>query len=332
MKTINILIALLIIATSATAEPDKLLGSDFETQTFEMGSDYSGKVRSTLITRSPLLDSDRAILYIHGYNDYFFQAQMADRFRDSGYNFYAIDLRKYGRSYDSSQKRYEVRDLHEYFADIDRALEVIRTEGAREVILMGHSTGGLIASYYCGTQQDTPPVEGLILNSPFLNMNLTPFMESVLIPIVSTIGALFPDLEVSNDNSTAYFDSLHRDSHGEWDFDSDLKLPTGIPTTAGWIRAIHEAHNTVQKGYDLKIPILLMYSDKSLVASEWNPEFQSADTVLDVVDIALYGDRLGSDVTHAQIKDGMHDLVLSGYEAREETYSEIFGWLYENLR
>ena len=32
-----------------------------------------------------------------GFNDYFFQAEMGRQFADSGYNFYAVDLRRYGR-------------------------------------------------------------------------------------------------------------------------------------------------------------------------------------------------------------------------------------------
>lgn len=329
MKQLILFVTLLTTTTIFAASPDKLLGDKFETQTFEMDDDYSGSVRSTLITRVPRLNIDRAILYIHGYNDYFFQADMANRLYDSSYNFYAIDLRKYGRSLDSTQTPYEVRDLKEYFADIDSALMVIRQQGAKEVMLMGHSTGGLIASYYCGSQEGIPPVEGLILNSPFLDMNLGGFMESVLVPIVSTIGACFPNLKVSGEGSSTYFESIHKDCHGEWDFDATLKLKYSTPITAGWIRAIHTAQKEVQDGYNLEVPILLMYSDMSYNSPEWSPEYQRSDSVLDVVDIKKYGSLLGVNVTHAKIKDGLHDLVLSNESAREETYNRIFMWLDE---
>lgn len=330
MKQLKTLFALLLIATSLHAtNPDTLLGDSFQCRTFHMGSDYSGEVRSTLTTKLPLLDSKRAILYIHGYSDYFFQSEMAQRFHDSSYNFYAIDLRKYGRSYDPSQRLFEVRDLREYFADIDSALMVVRGQGAKEVILMGHSTGGLIASYYCGSRQSAPPVEGLILNSPFLDMNLSPFMEDFATPIASFVGSFLPDIELYNDTSTAYLESLLSDHHGEWQFNTTLKPFVAPPTTAGWIHAIHEGHKSVQRGYDLEIPILLMYSDKSVKATEWSPEHQISDSVLDVEDIKKYGARLGQSVTHAQIKDGMHDLILSSYEVREQAYREIFEWLSE---
>lgn len=327
----QLLVAVIFAAaiTPIFAKPDHLLGPKFDLRTFDMGEDYSGEVHSTLISRVPILESERAILYIHGYNDYFFQEHLADRLYDSAYNFYAIDLRKYGRSLTPSQTAFEVRDLKEYFQDIDSALMVIRGQGAKEIVLMGHSTGGLIASYYCGIQQDTPPVEGLILNSPFLDMNLGGgLMESVAVPVVSALGAWFPDFEVTGSSPSTYFESLHKDYHGEWNFDSTLKLQCSNPTTAGWIRAIHEGHKSVQGGYDLEIPILLLYSDKSFNGTDgWCAEYQNSDTVLDVEDIAKYGAKLGDKVTSVEIEDGMHDLILSSEKPREQTFSEIFEWL-----
>lgn len=330
MKVGNIIVALLLMVTSLSAAPDRLLGDKFDAQTIELESDYSGEVRATLISRVPIINSDKALLYIHGYNDYFFQEQMAEHFREWGYNFYAIDLRKYGRSYDSSQTMFEVRDLREYFEEIDRVVEQIRGDGARELVLMGHSTGGLIVSYYCGIQQNMPPVDGLILNSPFLDMNLSPFLKSI-IPAVAFVGRFMPNLEIPQPSSSAYFESLHRDYHGEWEFDPTLKPMFSPPITAGWIGAIHEAHKSVQSGYDLQIPILLMYSSLSINEAEWSPAHQLADGVLDVADIAKYGSKLGSRVTHAEIKNGMHDLILSGKEARGQAYDEILRWLNANF-
>ncbi len=45
-----------------------------------------------------------------------------ERFVDSGFNFYAVDLRRYGRSLEPWQYPFDVRNQREYFADIDSAL------------------------------------------------------------------------------------------------------------------------------------------------------------------------------------------------------------------
>ncbi|MEG8036484.1 hypothetical protein QP157_14580 [Sphingomonas sp. LR61] len=38
------------------------------------------------------------VLYVHGWSDYFFQREMAEHLEALGARFFALDLRKYGRS------------------------------------------------------------------------------------------------------------------------------------------------------------------------------------------------------------------------------------------
>ncbi len=123
--------------------PDEL-GKSFLKRTIQMPDDYEGKVVCTLIKRQNPKPTGRAILYVHGYNDYFFQVEMANRFTQAGYNFYAVDLRKYGRSLLKGQFPTNARNLNEYFADIDSSISLIKGEGNKQIFLIGHSTGGLI--------------------------------------------------------------------------------------------------------------------------------------------------------------------------------------------
>ena len=162
------------ICSFAQYKPDRL-GEGFEAKTIAMPDDYSGRVVTTLVRSLSSCDTHKAVLYVHGYNDYFFQETLARTFNDSCFNFYAVDLRKYGRSLLPEQTPFEVRDLQEYFADIDTALTLIREEGNTDIVLMAHSTGGLITSLYCEAYRNDLPVQGLILNSPFLDMNMNWF-------------------------------------------------------------------------------------------------------------------------------------------------------------
>lgn len=327
--------ALLWLAASVTLAfaqygPDRL-GDDFEAKTLVMPDDYSGRVVTTLVrSLSSCPDVHRAVLYVHGYNDYFFQKEMARTFADSCFNFYAVDLRKYGRSLLPEQTPFEVRDLQEYFADIDTALTLIREEGNTEVVLMAHSTGGLITSLYCEAHRDSLPVQGLILNSPFLDMNMNGFYEKVLVPMVSAWGRCFKNTKIDQGNSTAYAESLLKEHHGEWEYDTRLKFKVSPPVTAAWIRAIHRGHNQIHKGLHIPCPILLMYSSQSVYGDEWTPLHQAGDAVLDVKDIARYGRTLGPKVTEFEVQEGLHDLVLSKPAARESVYTEIFRWLRSN--
>lgn len=298
----------------------------YEALRIEQPDDYHGQVIATLVRKLDKCRNDRAILYVHGYNDYFFQEHMGNEFVDSCWNFYALDLRKYGRSLQPGQQPYEVRNVDEYFADLDTAISIIRRQGIDNIILMGHSTGGLITARY---MQSVHPaaVKGLILNSPFLDWNMGGFMRRVAIPMVSCLGKHFPDIRISQGDSDAYASSLLASKHGEWTFDTTLKTVHPGKGTAGWIRAISEAQNRLLKGPRILVPILLMHSDKSIHGSQWTPAHNTGDAVLDVDDIARRGCQLGPDVREVTIADGLHDLMLSSLPVRRRAFDSIFGWL-----
>lgn len=289
--------------------PDSL-GDGYCYRYVDQGRDYSGPVRSTIVRKDSPRGSDIGVLYVHGFNDYFFQTEMGDYFVNNGIDFYAVDLRKYGRSLLPGQKRFHVRDLKEYFPDIDSALVAMRAEGVSEVVMMGHSTGGLVASYYL-SERSPAEVKGLILNSPFLDWNLGRLTESVLLPMVSVAARVFPAVAIPQGGGTGYSESLLVGEHGHWTYDTTKKLRVSPPVEAGWVRAIDEAQRKLRQGRPIKVSVLLMRSDNSVSGSEWSEAFNHGDAVLDVNDISRYGRTLSPSVTEVVVKGGMHDLVLS---------------------
>lgn len=324
--------AVALIASAQYYQPD-VLGDEYEQHTFVMPDDYHGKVVSTLVRRLAPDTSHQAVLYVHGYNDYFFQDEMAQRFVDNGYNFYAVDLRKYGRSLREGQFEYEARDMSEYFADIDSALTVIRREGNDRIVLMGHSTGGLTTSLYCHARGKDMPVDALILNSPFFEWNYNALYRNILIPAVACIGSLFPDWGLPDATRISnYAQSLLKQFNGEWSFNTEWKKLMSRGERFGWIRAIDRGHDIVHEDMNLVIPVLLLHSDKTIRGSEWTPEFQTGDAVLDVEHIAKYGSKIGSRVTEVTIEDALHDVVLSRKEVREKAYTTIFDWLQKEVK
>lgn len=309
-----------------------VLGDGYLKTTVAMPDDYSGQVVSTVVKKRCETPSSKAVLYVHGYNDYFFQSEMGNRFVAHGYNFYAVDLRKYGRSILKHQRKFEVRNLNEYFADIDSALTIIQEEGNREVVLMGHSTGGLIAAYYMVEGDGTDrSISALVLNSPFLDMNLSDTQENYLLPVVSALSGMIPNVSISQNSNNAYAQSLLKKYHGEWNYNTDWKMELSPDVTTGWLGAIHKAQMKLQKGAEISVPILLMRSWKTVGGDEWTQEFNRGDCVLDVDEISMYGKRLGDSVQEVVVKDGLHDLILSRKPVRDALYVYIFDWLSKNV-
>ena len=148
---------------------------------------------------------------------------------------------------------------------------------------MGHSTGGLTSAYF-ESRCHPKEIKALILNSPFLDWNLG--WKERIIPAVCMLGKLFPNFKISQGISTAYAESLLKDYHGEWNYRTDWKFTQSPPVTAGWVRAITQAQKGLRNGKaDIRIPILLLYSSRSVNGEEWTPEHNRADGVLDVNDI-----------------------------------------------
>lgn len=305
-------------------QPDHL-GDGFEMTYLNHPDDYGGKVRSTVIRKLASTPSQKAILYVHGFSDYFLQKEMARMFVENGYNFYAVDLRKYGRSLTSDQKMFQVRDLHEYYPDIDSAVDIIRDDCNIAIALFGHSTGGLTASLYM-SEHPSPMIKVLMLNSPFLDWNMPRFQKKVVIPVASALGNLFPNVRVPQKPDAGYAETLSNRHQGEWDYRVDWKPDTLPDPDLGWIHAIQTGQQELRHRR-LKVPVLLMHSAESVRKGDPKEKYFKADAILDVETISRYGTRLAPDVTEVTFQEGLHDLALSPRAVRDQFYTTILSWL-----
>ena len=284
-------------------QPDRLL-TGYEALELEFPADYDGPVAATLV-RLPTARAERgAVLYVHGYSDYFFQRHMAERFAAEGYAFYALDLRKYGRSLRPHQHHNFCKSLSEHYADIDAALAAI----GEPVLLAGHSMGGLLCSLYAHEGERRSQVHSLWLNSPFFDWNL-PEWRKVQVHLAIALGRYYPFLN----DPKAFRPDYTRALRSEWEFDSALKPDYGFPLYYGWLGAISDAFEKVHRGLAIQCPVLSMHSDQ-------------ADMVLDWRHIARWSRLLGPNVTVLAFPGGWHDLVLSPGTIREEVFSSLFAW------
>ena len=151
--------------------PDVLPG--FEQTTLACLTALNGPAQAVLVRRRCNNASSRAVLYVHGYVDYFFQTHLADFYNQAGLHFYALDLRRHGRAMRSHQLPNYTSDINEYLQDVDAAVQVLRSaENIDWLLLNGHSTGGLVAALYAHRGPLRSAVSAVFLNSPFLDMNL----------------------------------------------------------------------------------------------------------------------------------------------------------------
>jgi alpha-beta hydrolase superfamily lysophospholipase len=275
---------------------------------------------ATLIRRSGLRVGARAALYLHGWNDYFFQTHVADYMIDLGYDFYALDLRRYGRSLRPGLLRGFITDLDDYSLELDAAADLIGVDHDR-LLLMGHSTGGLIATLWAARNSDR--LEGLILNSPWLDMQGSAIVRAVGAPVIDRLGSRAPTSIIRLPDPGFNARSMHISLGGEWDYDLALKSRPGPPIRTGWLRAILVGHQKVAAGLAIGVPILVLASTTTDFSRRWHEGLRVVDSVLDVEQIAARAVRLGPHVTVVRIPEGLHDLTLSALHVRKHALDEI---------
>lgn len=275
---------------------------------------------ATLVRRQPANRSRLAVLYLHGWNDYFFQTHLADHLTDLGYDFYALDLRRYGRSLRRGHLPGFITDLDEYAAELDAAVDLIAAEHD-ELLLMGHSTGGLIAALWAAKHGDR--ISGLVLNSPWLDLQGSAIVRTLGAPVIDALGSRNPTSVLRLPDLGLYPRTLHASLGGEWDYDLDLKTNPSPPIRVGWLRAILLGHQRVAAGLGIGVPVLVLASTATEFARKWREGLNQVDMVLDVEQIAARAVKLGPHVTVVRVADGMHDLVLSAAHVRKVVLDEI---------
>ncbi|SCL18088.1 Lysophospholipase, alpha-beta hydrolase superfamily [Micromonospora nigra] len=304
-----------------------MLGEPYERHTIDLGTDDEGPVVATLVRRRADRPTGRAVLYVHGFVDYFFQTHLADFFAARGWDFYALDLRKYGRSLLPHQTPNFCHDLGDYFPELDAAAKIIRDDDGHDTLLaMGHSTGGLIVSLWAHERRDAELVDGIVLNSPFFDLNAPWVVRRPLAAAVARLGRRAPQRVLPFGLGTVYGESIHVDHRGEWTYDLTWKPLAGFPVRAGWLGAIRAGQRRLRAGLDIPVPVLLACSTRSYRGTKWHESVALADAVLNVEDMVRWAPRLGRHVTVARFDGGMHDLTLSGPAVREKVLAEVGRW------
>ena len=303
------------------------LDTDFDFQTIQLVPDYEGEVSSTLISSKLNVGNRKSVLYLHGYIDYFFHPHMCEEFINNGVDFYALDLRKYGRSILPHQHPNYCMDMEEYFEEVSIAIRQLRASGGgAPIYLLGHSTGGLLASCYVNDGKERSCIKKLILNSPFLEFNQPRIVRRVSLLAAKTVSAFLPYAKIDGALSPVYAQSVHKSYFGEWDFNLEWKPIEGFPSYFMWILAIARAQQRLHSS-NIEVPTLVMHSSRSRKLSTFSEEAMSSDIVLNVEDIKKIGSQLGKQVTLLEIDDAQHDIFLSPKKVRDEAFEQMFAWL-----
>ena len=307
--------------------PDVLPG--FEAATALLPDAAEGRVPVTLVRAvgaSQRPPGRPAVLHLHGYNDYFFQRHLAEAWLDRGAEFFALDLRRCGRSWRPWQTPHLCTSLRDYWPVTSAAVAAIAALGHPRPVILAHSTGGLVAALWAHAARRRDAVRALVLDGPFLEVPGSRGSRALSGIVAERLGAVAPDL-VLRDDGSPYAGRLHVSGGGEWDFDTALKRPSGVPVRAGWLRAVRRGQARVAAGLDIRVPVLVACAAASGPEDPGAPDLERKDTVIDTDRVAALAPGLGPDVTVVRIPDAVHDLSLSAPAARAAYLAAVSDWL-----
>jgi len=317
-------------------EPDILPG--YWQCTIPLGPDPAGEgdIAATLIRRASESGGNHAVLAVHGYTDYFFNTALADHFVHRGFDFYALDMQKCGRSRRDGQTPHFITDLARYDTELERALAIIgeTTRPGRpvKILVYGHSAGGLIVSLWLDRLRLRRPeahasVAGLVLNSPFLDLHGPAILRlPVTLTMIAGLSRVRSKGVIRPSSKGGYGTTLHRDFDGEFDYNLQWKPLGGFPITLGWLHAVRRGQVRLHRGLDVGVPNLILRSDHSVPLAD-PATMQRGDAVLDVTQIARWAGCIGNRSNIVAVIDAKHDVFLSLPEPRVVAYRELDRWL-----
>ncbi|MDQ0633860.1 alpha-beta hydrolase superfamily lysophospholipase [Arthrobacter pascens] len=332
-------------------EPD-ILGEGFEACTFQ-ASGADGVQRTATLVRFRMPAEDplpsagrrrRTVLFLHGWSDYFFNVDLAKFWTRNGYEFYALDMHNHGRSLRTDSPGGYVADLADYDAEISKAIGILGADRrlpksadldaadsasppgqAPLLILMGHSTGGLVAALWAGRHAGV--ASQLVLNSPWLEMHGSALVRRAASKMVGPVARFRPEAVIRLPERGFYWRTISSSAEGEWALDDRFRPPMAFPLRAGWLSAVLSGQAKVARGLGIEIPILVLLSRGSANGPFWSEEMRRTDAVLDVNTIALRALTLGRTVTVERIDGALHDVFLSPSKVRADAYARLTRWL-----
>ncbi|MCH1866791.1 alpha/beta hydrolase [Nocardioides sp. CFH 31398] len=308
-----------------------VLGPPWTAETIPLADDAEGSVVATLVHR-PADEGTvarGAVLHVHGFADYFFQTDFAAWWTSRGWDFYALDLRKYGRSLLPHQTPTDVQDVRTYAEELDAAYERITVrDGHDRLVVSAHSTGALVVALWCEDRRDVQAgtVAGVVLNAPWLDLQGSTLLRTVGTRVIDVVGAVLPGVVVPRTVDGGYGRSLHRDHGGRQTYDLRWKPVESFPVRLGWLRAIRRAHAELHRGLHVDVPVLVLTSDRSAEPPLSADDLRSADVVLDVEHMWRWAPRIGPRVEVVAVEGARHDVVLSEEPALTRVHDALADW------
>jgi alpha-beta hydrolase superfamily lysophospholipase len=272
-----------------------------------------------------LQPAEGALLYVHGWSDYFFNLELAHFAAARGYRFYALDLPEHGRSLAGGEMPGFVGSAEHYLESLDAAVAEVCADSGTRPVLMGHSTGGLAAALYA--QRSGEQLTGLVLSSPWLVAHGGAAAGRVLEAALRPASLRWPRQQLPLPSRGYFWRAVAKEAGGEWELREDLRPRNAFPVRVGWLHGVLQGQRLLRSGPRIELPSLLLASTTSDVGPVWRERMRERDAVLSIAPMRRAAAELCVQLDEALVEGGLHDVLLSPAPVRNEAYGRLGNWL-----
>ena len=205
----------------------------------------------------------KAVLFLHGWSDYFFNIELARFWDAQGFEFFALDMHNHGRSLQPDTPGGYVADLEHYDAEIGTAVGMIAESAGADAPAArphgpfdGRPRGGAVG------QPQSRRFSHLVLNSPWLEMHRSALVRRAA---RTMRGADRPAAARGRDPAAGARLLLARASaalrpRASGTLDDAYRPPLAFPVRAGWLSAILAGQAAGRAAWTSGRPVLVLMS------------------------------------------------------------------------
>lgn len=248
----------------------------------------------------------RTVVFQHGLGEHSSRyANLINYFSGSGTAFYAMDARGHGKS---EGKKGHVSSLMDFVHDLHELVMLAKNEQeTKQVFLLGHSMGGVIATLYAFHYQQH--LRALILSSAGIEPYLNPYLKVAKVAAQGLVP-MTPSFTMGSNLNLKY---LSHDKKVIADYKADPLVHSSASVKLGY--EMFNVHKTIYaKADQLRIPLYIIHGTGDKIAA---PESSQK----------LY-ELAGSTDKTLKLYDGLyHEMINEEEKDREQVLKDLKDWV-----
>ena len=252
-------------------------------------------------------ENKKMLLWIPGYNDYYYHFHVGNLLLNLGYDIYALNM------------KIDEDNLNGYLEIINKVMKDLDKEYERKV-LYGHNIGGLVCLHYVIRNRFI--FDGLVLNGPLLDFYYDNKFEHLMKGFYSFIGKFRPNTIIRPNIKlpNLYQLDIQKRFYREKD-----KIYFNIPPLyAGWANTVSHFQQFIQQNqFYLRIPILVLTSNESSL--DFSPIKDIKSDVIETEFILknIHNRRLRL----IKIKNAIHDVFVGNVMSSRTAMFHLMNWI-----